>query len=351
MAIPMIKMAIIGSLPSRLKVAYYRMKGASIGKNVKIGLFSVILADEITIGDDTRIGALSFIRCRKLHLGNRVQIGSMVAVDTGEVKIGHDSSIMEQVVIGGMKTPRSRIDIGARVKVFPYCFLNPTEPIVIENEVGVGGSNYLFTHGSWQSVLDGYPIGFGPITIRKGVWLPWRVFILPNVEIGEYCTIGAGAIINKNIPPRSLAVGAPAKVISENGAYLKAVTREGKQDIVRNILAEFAEFLTYEGKPSTVHSDEHSVVITVENTGSRPQVVRFALNAEDVENTARDATAILSFDTIPDGVRAELGSRNMTWFDLESTECTFGTSPLFHDIRNYFSRFGVRFAISGESDI
>lgn len=145
MAIPMIKMAVIGILPSRLKVAFYRLRGARIGKGVKIGLFSVLLADDIEIGDGAKIGALSFVRCRKLRLGNRSKIGSMVAIDTGEVKLGHDSVIMEQVVIGGMQTPRSRIDIGARVKIFPYCFLNPTEPIVIEDEVGGRGGQTIFS--------------------------------------------------------------------------------------------------------------------------------------------------------------------------------------------------------------
>ncbi|AZY47768.1 hypothetical protein ACLQ9F_11815 [Bordetella avium] len=346
MAIPMIKMAVIGILPSRLKVAFYRLRGARIGKGVKIGLFSVLLADDIEIGDGAKIGALSFVRCRKLRLGNRSKIGSMVAIDTGEVKLGHDSVIMEQVVIGGMQTPRSRIDIGARVKIFPYCFLNPTEPIVIEDEVGVGGANYLFTHGSWQSVLDGYPVGFGPITIRKGVWLPWRVFILPNVEIGEYCTIGAGAIINKSIAAHSLAVGAPAKVIAENGAYRKLKSREEQIALVRTILKEMAEFLQYEGKPTLYEERPDSVVLRVQVAGKNSEIV-FVEQA--AHSSPRPNGVLIAFDAIPADVRQQLGAQ--PWFDLQSKDCAFGNGLLFDEVRNFFSRYGIRFAIAGERDI
>ncbi len=348
MTIPVIKMALIGALPSFLKVAYYRRRGAKIGRGVSLGLFSVILADEISIGDGTRIGPLSFIRCRTLVLGNRVRIAAMVAIDTYAVKVGHDSVIMEQVVIGGMKTPRSRIDIGARVKIFPYCFLNPTEPIVIEDEVGIGGSNYLFTHGSWQSVLDGFPVGFGPITLRKGVWLPWRVFILPNVEVGEYCTIGAGAVINKSIPPRSLAVGSPAKVISADGAHLKLKTREQQCAMVRDMLREMAELLAFERATVNVADDGAAQVVSVTKPQATTQRVVFM---ESWPAPPASAEVAISFDPIAADVRAALDANQTTWFDLAEHQCSIGASPLFDDVRNFFSRYGVRFSVAGEADI
>jgi len=39
--------------------------------------------------------------------------------------------------------------------------------------------------------------------------------ILPGVTIGEYSIIGANSVVTKSIPPRSIAVGAPAKVIKQ----------------------------------------------------------------------------------------------------------------------------------------
>lgn len=350
MSIPIVKMALIGALPSALKVAYYRRRGAKIADDVKIGLFSVILADHIEIGAGTRIGPLSFIQCRRLVLGNRVRIASMVAIDTYDVKIGHDSVIMEQCVVGGMKTPRSRLAVGARVKIFPYCFLNPTEPIVIEDEVGVGGSNYLFTHGSWQSVLDGYPVGFGPITLRKGVWLPWRVFILPGVEVGEYCTIGAGAVINRSIPARSLAVGSPAKVISADGAYLKVKTREQQQAMVLDMLREMAEFLAFE-HAAVQPVAQGQWAVEVRKPGSAAECIVYVDSAANAAAPAPQAGVLVSFDAIDADRRSKLDGARLAWFDLAERQCSFGNSTLFEDVRNFFSRYGVRFSVAGETDI
>lgn len=52
-----------------------------------------------------------------------------------------------------------------------------------------------------------------PIILEDNVWLGARVIVLRGVTIGEGSVIGAGSIVAKNIPPRSLAVGMPARVI------------------------------------------------------------------------------------------------------------------------------------------
>jgi len=348
-SIPVIQMALVGMLPSFLKIAYYRFKGAKIGKRVKIGLFSIILAEDIEIGDDTKISPLSFIKCRKLIIGNRSRIASVVAIDTGLVKIGHDAVIMEQVVIGGMQTPRSKIEIGNRVKIFPYSFLNPTEPIILEEDAGVGGANYLFTHGSWQSELDGFPIAFGPITVRKGVWLPWRVFIMPNVEIGEYCTISAGSIVNKNIPPRSLAVGAPARVISADGGYVKRKTIEEKNGIMVRIIRDLADLLKYERYNILVEEGMDFINLTVTQNKQNWKV--YYTSSEQPNEMSTPNTLLVALNPISDEVRKKMNCNMATWFDLANKQCSIGNNPLFSTVRNYLSRYGIRFSIDGELDI
>ena len=52
-----------------------------------------------------------------------------------------------------------------------------------------------------------------PVKIGDDVWIGGRVIILPGVTIGNGCIIGAGAVVTKDIPPYSVAVGVPAKVV------------------------------------------------------------------------------------------------------------------------------------------
>ena len=49
--------------------------------------------------------------------------------------------------------------------------------------------------------------------IKKGAYLGLRTTVLPGVTIGEYSIIGAGSLITKDIPPFSMALGVPAKVV------------------------------------------------------------------------------------------------------------------------------------------
>ena len=52
-----------------------------------------------------------------------------------------------------------------------------------------------------------------PIKIGNGCWLGGGVIVLPGVTIGDGCVIGGGSVVTKDIPPNSLAVGNPCRVI------------------------------------------------------------------------------------------------------------------------------------------
>ncbi len=337
MSIPIGRMITVGLLPSPLKRAYYRMKGARIGKGVRFGLLSVITAREIEIGDHSRIGFLTFINVRKLKLGKRVKIHGMVAIDTNEVTIGDDSAIMEQVVVGGMLTPRSRLTIGERVKVFPYSFLNPTEPITIDDDAGIGGANYLFTHGSWQSQLDGFPVGFGPIHIQRGVWFPWRVFVMPNVTVGEYATIGAGSIITKDVPPRSLAAGSPAKVLRSGAEYIKDIPVEEKHIMVKTMLQEFSAFMVFKHERPVAATDTDDGLV-VHDKG---RDLRYTQEL----NGMPDEPVIVVLMPLSLEQRSALDAAGKVWFDVLGKATRYSTSPVWQDVRDFFSRYGVRFKV------
>ena len=55
----------------------------------------------------------------------------------------------------------------------------------------------------------------GPVSIEDEVWIGERVCIMPNVTIGKHSVIGANSVVTKDIPPYSIAVGSPARVIKQ----------------------------------------------------------------------------------------------------------------------------------------
>ena len=54
-----------------------------------------------------------------------------------------------------------------------------------------------------------------PITIGNNCWIAANVVICGGVEIGDGCVIGAGSVVNRNIPPNSFAAGSPCRVIRQ----------------------------------------------------------------------------------------------------------------------------------------
>ncbi|HWC28179.1 MAG TPA: DapH/DapD/GlmU-related protein, partial [Solirubrobacteraceae bacterium] len=53
----------------------------------------------------------------------------------------------------------------------------------------------------------------GPTRIGDNVWLGANVVVTSGVTIGERCVIGANSVVTQDVPPFSIAAGAPAKVL------------------------------------------------------------------------------------------------------------------------------------------
>lgn len=65
-----------------------------------------------------------------------------------------------------------------------------------------------------------------PITVGNDVYIGNNVIILPGVTIGNNVIIGAGAIVSKDIPDNSVAVGVPARVIKTADEYFEKIQKE-----------------------------------------------------------------------------------------------------------------------------
>lgn len=343
---PLGKMATIGLLPSGLKVAYYRRKGAEIGEGVTIGPLSILDCKKIIIGDHAEIGMANMIRASEFRLGRYSKLGMLVIIDTHKVVIGEEVTIQEQVYIGGLKTDKSVIEIGDLSMIFAQSVINPTHPIKIGKRVGIGGSNFLFTHGTWQPVLDGFPVSFGPITIEDGVWFPWRVFVLPNVHIGKEATIGAGSVINRDVPARSLAAGVPARVLRRDSEYIKKYTDREKRDILKNMLVELVGYLRIEDWEVTEPVLEEEYATTSFRTPRGPSskedshVFFMFEDRDELWNMVGKRTFVITlFSLSPERV-VTLEQTGSWWFDLANSTWGGTRTKVSMVINGWLSRYG-----------
>lgn len=337
--IPFRQLATIGILPSFLKKLIYRLKGYSIGKNVSIGFGSVIIGKRVRIGDHVKIGLITIIRGEEILVERYAAIGSFTVIDTGKIRIGEDARINEQVIIGGMKTPDSAINLGKRTIVMEYAFINTTRPVTIGDDTGIGGHCLLFTHGSWLNEMEGFPVTFAPINIGKSVWLPWRVFVMPGVTIGDKVVIGANSLISKSVASHSLVAGSPAKILKEN--YPAAITAQQRKDLFYGYLGDFIKFLSYHGIAISKTESELFFLLRDEN-GPKRFEIRVLFNAGEMP-VIKNVDNLIAIN-VQDEQMLLPGSapRRTMMLDIWRKQ-RLGTSDVGEEFIKFLGRYGMRF--------
>ncbi len=121
----------------------------------------------------------------------------------------------------------SKIEIGERVVIRPgtMLFANPDSEgagIVIEDGVLIGSGVHIYNanHAFRDPVTPIIDQGHSParkVVLRRGCWIGANVTILAGVEVGENAVIGAGSVVTKSIPARTVAVGNPAQPPPKGG--------------------------------------------------------------------------------------------------------------------------------------
>jgi acetyltransferase-like isoleucine patch superfamily enzyme len=347
--IPFKQILLYGFLPSFLKVWVYRLKGYKIGKRVNIGLGAVVCGDEVQIGDYCSFGFFSVIRGRKIKIDPHVQIGAATIIDTPILEIGEGTKINEQVFVGGLQFPDSKLIIGRNCQIMQMSFINPSKYIKIGDDTGIGGHSLIFGHTSWLSAFEGYPVDFQPIEIGNSVSIAWRVFILPGSVIGDGAVVGANSLVNRVIPPRCLAVGFPAKVVSKDPQFPAEMTDEARQILLKNILSEMAEYLRGFGYDCS--QNDSGLEVIQENFRWRvrqPKTWRGQMHFTKCREKAgteilKPADLFLSLFSIPDAIRTHLGTRNTVWVDIERKERSDNSNDMAEEVIQYLKRYGVRF--------
>lgn len=336
--IPVKHLVLIGMLPAFLKKAIYRMKGYKIAPGVKLSWGSVIIGKEVSIGKNTSIGFFTIVRANKINLGRYCKIGAMSAIDTEHFSMDDDARINEQVYIGGIKTPESALVMGKRTIIMQASYINPTLPITIGDDSGIGGNCLLFTHGSWNSQLEGYPVKFAPITIGKKVWLPWRVFVMPGVTIGDGAVIGADSMINKDIPAGALAAGSPAKVLKENMAA--PLSDPERKRLIEGFLNDFAAYLQYNAYNVNKEVTEEVFSLFIAGKAGKSHLF-FLESANTMTVTATKDTVMIFLYAGEDEIKNAHKSAAMVV--SISAASRIGTSHVGEEVVNFLSRYGIRF--------
>jgi len=151
----------------------------SIAADVRLGrdvtIYDFVNLYGCEIGDETKIGAFVEIQ-RGAKVGRRVKISSHTFICEG-VEIEDDVFVGHGVVFINDKYPRA-----------------------------VTAAGELQTGADWTVV---------PTIVRRGATIGSGSTVLCGIEIGAAAIVGAGSVVTRNVPPRTIVAGNPARVLRE----------------------------------------------------------------------------------------------------------------------------------------
>jgi maltose O-acetyltransferase len=121
--------------------------------------------------------------------------------------------------------PRFCCDYGYNIRLGRRAFINyncvflDCAPIEIGDDLQMAPAVQLYTatHPLDRAIRAAGLEYARPIRIGDGVWIGGGAIVLPGVTIGDGCVVGAGSVVTRDLPPLSLAVGNPARIIRSLG--------------------------------------------------------------------------------------------------------------------------------------
>ena len=137
------------------------------------------------------------LRCFRMKIGKHCAICRNVDIRSPyRIEIGEHCTVNKRVVLDG----RGGVKIGKNVD--------------IAQDVNIWSLQHDYNSPT-------YSTNSGIVVIEDYVWLASRVTVLPGVTIGRGAVIGTCSVVTKDIPPMSIAVGNPAKVIGRRDDCLE----------------------------------------------------------------------------------------------------------------------------------
>ena len=148
------------------------------------------IAPDVKLGKRVRI--YGFTNLYGCEIGDDVKIGTFVEIQKG-VKIGNRCKISSHSFICEGVTLEDEVFIGHNVT-----FINDLVPRATAAE------GRLQTEADWKCI---------PTLVKKGASIGSSATLLCGITVGEYAIVGAGSVVTRDVPPYSVVIGNPAKVL------------------------------------------------------------------------------------------------------------------------------------------
>jgi UDP-2-acetamido-3-amino-2,3-dideoxy-glucuronate N-acetyltransferase len=203
--------------------------GANVVIHAGVALAAgVRIQDAAIVGKALVVGRRSQARLRGhertfIGEGATIAAGAVVvagaAIDAGAF-IGDQAHVRERAVVGGNSAVGrgtavdNDVVVGERVRIQTGCYITAFSRV--EDDVFVGPGVYTFNDNVMGRHAKGAPLS-GP-TLRRASRIGGGAMILPGIEIGEEAFVATGSVVTRDVPPRTLVMGSPAKFVREIGA-------------------------------------------------------------------------------------------------------------------------------------
>lgn len=187
---------------AKLRVEYYRTRLRHMGKDVRIGTNVKIEHPEyISLGDGVQIGDNCALIARGeggITLGDHVRLCDRVYLDTEREEDGY------------IRIERS-VYVGTGTTLFGHCGLEIGDHTLLAQNITLTPYSHVYEDPDVNIIKQGGHTK--KVTIGRDVYIGMGVCVMYSGDIGDGSVIGAGSTVVKPIPPYSVAVGSPARVI------------------------------------------------------------------------------------------------------------------------------------------
>lgn len=143
----------------------------------------------------------------RIQIGNNCDICcSLIAKESGQIQIGHHTTIRGETIIGALKSIYigNYVIISNNVRIYDNNN-HPTSPLRRMQMCATG--NFYSKDWNWSNSEC------MPIIIEDNVWICERATILKGITIGKGAIVASNSVVTKDVPQYSIVAGNPAKVV------------------------------------------------------------------------------------------------------------------------------------------